>query len=227
MPILKILGIISSIIFLSTSVLAEEKRLSSGKLSSQDVTSDSYKEMPLKISPLYGIGAKASLGTSSSTAIYFPIITSPIFQYEPEFQHQRTTISETISNGSSTVSNLEYISEWMSIGVGIIKRRRDADLSINSGIRLGLIRAVQYNQNNNGTVDLQGWGYYIAPLLAGEYYIAPHLSLTGEAQYHLAAIKLTGEMTISSTSGDKTYKDTRNELILGSRFLFILKWYLP
>jgi len=206
-------------------MLMGEERLTPNNVSSTDATSDTYDKAPLGIYHRYGIGAKASLGTSSGSAIYFPIMISPTFQYEPEFQHQKTTISERVSNGNSTLSNLEYITEWVSIGVGLLKRRREAELSINSGIRFGLIRAVQYNQSNGTTIDLQGWGYYVSPLLAGEYYISPNLSLTGEAQYRLTAVKMTGEMTTSSTSGNKTYKVSSDRLDLESRFLFILKWY--
>lgn len=215
-----------SILFFSTSILVGEELRTHSKLSNMDVTTDAWLPS-IEYPTLYGIGAKVSVGSSTNSIIYFPIQTSPIFQYEPEFQHQKTTDSETINTGNSTFVSQESIFEWMSLGIGFINRNRKKDLSVNSGVRFGLIRAVQYSYSGSVTTDLEGWGYYFSPILAGEYYITPFLSLSGEAQYRFAVLKLRGKTTTASTSGSNSYETTKDETSLSSKFLFTLRWYLP
>jgi hypothetical protein len=150
-----------------------------------------------------------SQGTSVSSTITLPIVTSPNFRIEPEVGFFRASDEE--KNGETIE---ETTTSWR-IGVGLFPQKTFDDFTLYYGGRVGYLSQSQSHEQPNFKSEQSASGFYIAPAIGGEHNFSDHFSLGGEAQLVYSSV------TVKPDEGD--WEESLS--VLNTRALVFFRFY--
>ncbi|MBN1409053.1 MAG: outer membrane beta-barrel protein [Calditrichaceae bacterium] len=126
----------------------------------------------------FGIGINVldltGLNAGSGSTIYFPINVARGFRLEPLLGFNTEATDYDDENNESSYSDFL-------IGLGIFPTIRKGSAVIYVGGRFGIkFGSGEYTSPGDVTTEYSDFSFGIGPVLGGEYYFNPHLSLGGE-----------------------------------------------
>ena len=139
--------------------------------------------------------------------IFIPINISPTFRIEPEFGLYMSTLESNDESDKLKLGNLN-------LGIGFFPMINKKNIKIYYGPRVGLIYSSSNEYYNDTKSEISGIGFYIAPVVGGEFYFAKHFSLGGE-----------GQLKYSYSSLKEDDDEKGSSLILSTRTLVFIRFY--
>ena len=143
----------------------------------------------------FGIGVNvldiSGILSGGGSTIYLPINLGPAFRIEPFLGLGTTSYDYKDSDADESYTSFQ-------IGTGIYPTIRKGNAVIYIGGRLGVGFSSDEQKDSNGDVYVEDsdFTFGIGPVVGGEYYFNPHISLGGEAS-----------IMYSSTKNKRDYKD--------------------
>jgi len=166
----------------------------------------------------FGIGVNVldieGIISGAGSTVYLPINLGPGFRLEPLLGFNIN--SEKYDNDSESSSN------DVKLGLGIFPTMRKGNAVIYIGGRLGIAFGSSEYKNPNGDVtsDQSEFSFGLSPVIGGEYYFNPHLSLGGEMGIMFRSTTMT-DKAISDFDEDE--EDT--EINIGTQGMVLIRFY--
>ena len=128
----------------------------------------------------FGLGVNlldlSGLLSGNGASIYAPINLGPAFRIEPFLGFGTTSYDYKDSEADDSHSGFQF-------GTGVYPTIRRGNAVIYIGGRIGVYLSSDEYKNSQGDVDEEDsdFTFTIGPIVGGEYYFNPHISLGGEA----------------------------------------------
>lgn len=146
--------------------------------------------------------------------IYLPINLGPAFRLEPMLGFSSTSYDYEGDADDSETS--------MQLGLGIYPTIRRGSAVIYVGGRIGIAFGSEEDKDNNGDVYVtySDFSFGIGPILGGEYYFNPYLSLGGEMSIMFSSMT-------SKTDYDSQFMDDEEDSItrIATNSMVFIRFY--